>query len=227
MNNREKILIVLLELGLIAGGQWFVLANFGTGNNSDTNGIWEWILSSVVLLGVVPILTIKYFFKESLAKYFVTVQGEKGGWLSLIFSSLVFFGLMALLMIKLNWWESTPISVWLLSGSIGVIVFVDFLLMPFVILANEIFFRGFVMVLLASWLGSWRGIFIQAVLATFYKVFFLKGFQLDKITMLLLLNIFLGYICFRKRTVFASAVVNWLIYVSVDLAVFYQVYQLK
>ncbi|MDD3608061.1 MAG: hypothetical protein PHQ20_04740 [Candidatus Moranbacteria bacterium] len=225
MNNKEKTLIVLLEFGLIIGAQWLVLSSI-----ESTNGIWEWIISSAVLFGIMPILTIKYFFREKPSKYFIKAKSEKGDNLLLFLISAGFFGLMTLGVIKLNWQEFVPVSRWLISGDLYLVLFIDLLLMPVVIITNEIFFRGLVMVSLSKWLGIPVGIVSQSLIAVFSNSFFLediKDIEVEKMVILFVLNLFLGYICFKKKSVFISALVYWLFYTAIDLIVLYQIYEIK
>jgi membrane protease YdiL (CAAX protease family) len=225
MNNKEKILIVLLEFCLIIGAQWLILSSI-----ENSNGIWEWIISSAVLFGIMPILTIKYFFREGLSNYFIKARNEKEGNLLLFLTSIGFFGLMTLGVVKLNWQEFIPVSRWLISGDIYLVLFIDLLLMPMVIVANEIFFRGLMMVSFAKWLGIPAGIVLQSLAAIFSTSFFLeniKDIEVEKIVILFVFNLFLGYICFKKRSIFVSAFIHWLFYLAIDSIVLYQIYGIK
>ena len=99
---------------------------------------------------------------EDLKKYFITIRGEKGDWLRLLLL-FVSLGLLGLIVVQLGWWKYVIASYWLISGSTSLVIFIDLVLMPFVIIANEIFFRGLVMTLVARWLGVLWGILGQAL----------------------------------------------------------------
>ncbi len=210
-NKKILFLIILVNLGLV-----IFLTNFFL-RDVKLGGIFEWMITSIFLLFVAPFFIIKKILKENPKEYFLKSKLTlKSVGVSLI-AMVIFIALMTLFVVKLNWQESLRISSWIMMKDVKLILFVDLFVLPIVILAKEFFFRGFVMKGLTSIMGASFAIIAQAFFFLFYELGVGGMISAQSMLLIIIPNIFFGFIAYKNKSIFVSTVFHWIYLLILDI----------
>lgn len=213
-----QLMVIALELVFVIGFRKMLFSSL------DTSGIWEWIIFSIFMLFALPALTLKVAFNEKLKPFNFRFNPESFKYVLLI--GLVIVAGLAIIVLKLNWHKPFPVSVWVL-GPKSLAIFIDMMLLPLAILAQEFFFRGWMQTILKREFNDKVAVVIQALLATLYVSLFIGSISWPKTGFFLILNLVLGLIAQHFRSIYASALINWLIIFSLDSFAIYKLSQLQ
>lgn len=220
VENRSKIesVVILGELVLIVIIRKFLFASI------QTSGVWEWVLFTLCFLAVLPMITIKYIFKKSLRDYGISFSFNKEQKYTLITLLVVMLAAVLLVVLKLNWADIIPVFFWV-SGGIWVTLFIDVCLLSLIVIATEIFFRGY---LLTSLSNAWNGtaaILLTTALAAGYSYMSTEVNTLSKGVYLITINLFLSILAYVNKSMALSAIVSWIFLFSIDLLAIYTISQ--
>ena len=214
--NRIKLVITLLIIGVVLWGATMLL------NNISTNGVWEWTIYSFGLLFLLPIGTIKLFFKEPLTDYQIVFFKEQGRIWKIV--GTIFFLMLTVIIILLTKYPSAEI-IWQ-KERINLIFLIDFLIMPWVVIFQEVFFRGFLQKILSDNFNGIIAVVTQAIVFTMFLV--LSSYQEGGVSNFYLLGLFLGGVLLGiivklSRSILISGVFHWVALVLIDLYMVYNI----
>ncbi len=216
LNKKNQFYVTLLISVIIIGLQWLLMRDV------KTNGVWEWLLSSLFLFFILPIIVIKFYFKENLSSFHLSFNFGLREILTTLISGGIFIGIFLLLMVKFSWYENFPFSDFYL-GDKNVFLFICFLISPLVIFFRQFFFLGFLLKSAEKVVGAWRGVIIFFIFL--FLAFFISGkdFSVVVFSLTLFVNIFLAWLVLRTRTVILTSLVAWIISMVIDFTIFYQI----
>lgn len=179
-------------------------------NNPDWTGAFYSFISSLILFGLIPLLIIKYAFKEKLSDYGLQIGDWKFGILSVL--------VMAPVMIALTYPSAKDaqfISEYPLFKGAGASAFIfiqhAFLYLIYYI-GYEIFMRGFIQFGLRDKFGDWYAILIQTSISCLFHI----GKPDGEIYSSILGGIIWGIVVFRTRSLLYVLIVHWLLGISLD-----------
>ena len=218
-DNRKPTFILLLTPFLLTtfkyyGSKNFYLnqlsASFVLFENAALTAEYYAFASSFVLLGIIPLMIIKFVFKESLASYGLQI----GDWT---------FGLKAFLVLApimiLSTYPSSRMPQFLeeypLYKGVGLNAMIFFnhaLSYLFFYIGWEIFFRGFMQFGLREKLGDWFSILTQVLASCLLHI----GKPDGEIYASIVGGIVWGIVAFRARSIVYIILVHWLLGVSLD-----------
>lgn len=172
-------------------------------------------LSSFLLLGIIPLLVVRWIFKEPLSSYGIQKGDAVFGWKAVF--------VMAPIMLVATW-PSAQMSDFLAEyplyagagSSPGQFVFhaISYL---FFYLGWEFFFRGFMLFGLKGALGEWNSILVQTLTSCLLHI----GKPDGEIFSSILAGIVWGIVVFRSRSLLYVLIVHWLLGVALDFFIVY------
>lgn len=216
--NKAKFFVVLVEFILIA-----LLADFFL-SQIETDGVIEWALLSVILFFLTSYFTVHFIFKERIKDYFLDLKYSNKGLFWSFVGFITFVAVMWALVVQLQWESDLSVSRWVL-GSTGLMVFFDVAVMPFVVFSKEFFFRGFLLKTSKAVIGVIGAIILQAVLATGYELYIGGFLNYQQALLILIPNLFLGYLAYINRSIIVSALFSWVYILAIDLIFAYKLTQ--
>ncbi|MEA2006772.1 MAG: hypothetical protein U9O20_01250 [Patescibacteria group bacterium] len=217
--KKTELLLVLIGFVVITLLIEFFLSKI------ETDGVWEWALLSMVFFLFTPLFIVKKLWKKTFKEYFLSLDVSIKAIVISLTAVLIYVAVMWLLVVQLNWRGHLTVSRWIL-GSTGFLLFVDLVVMPFVIFAREFFFRGFILKSAVGVLGMVGAIVFQSILATGYDVY-IGGFSdwvgaWPQIVLLLFFNAMLGFVALVSRSIIVTSIISWAHFLFVDLFFAYQ-----
>lgn len=216
--NRAKFFVALIEFILI-----MFLAEFFLGQ-IETDGIIEWAILSFVLFFLTSFFTVRYIYKEKLRDYYLEVKYTAKALAMGIIGFFVFVALMWSLVVQLQWASDISVSRWVL-GSTGLMIFFDLILVPIIVFSKEFFFRGFLLKNSIAVLGVAGAIILSAVLATGYDLYIAGYLNYRQAVLMLVPNLFLGYLAYVNRSIIVSAIFSWVYILAIDIFFAYKLTQ--
>lgn len=209
MLKKDSIIVVALLVLIIFIRSFLFL-------NVQTSGIWEATVFSLIALLFLPYIVIKYLLKKPLREFNWFWPEYPALWKTAVLGGAALFGFLGILVLKFDWKLFVPVSFWV-GGGLWLTLFLDlFCLLPITI-ANEFFFRGFLMNSIKKDFGKVAALIFQA-LAMMAYLFFLSGMPaLTQFIGMVVLQIILGIIALHTKSIGASAVVNWLFLFIIDM----------
>lgn len=218
-DNRKPTFILLLTPFLLTtfkyyGSKNFYLnqlsASFILFGNAELTAEYYAFASSFVLLGIIPLMIIKFVFKESLASCGLQI----GDWT---------FGLKAFLVLApimiLSTYPSSRMPQFLEeyplykgAGLNAMTFFNHALSYLFFYIGWEIFFRGFMQFSLREKLGDWFSILTQVLASCLLHI----GKPDGEIYASIVGGIVWGIVAFRARSIVYIILMHWLLGVSLD-----------
>ena len=216
--KRAKLFVVLVEFFLILFLAEFFLSQI------ETDGVIEWAMLSLVLFFLTPFFTVHFIFKERIKDYFLDLKYSTKALIWGIIGLIVFIAVMWALMVQLQWENDISVSRWVL-GSTGLMVFFDVILVPFVVFSREFFFRGFLLKNSRAVLGVIGAIVLSAILSTSYDLYIGGFLNYRQAILILIPNLFLGYLAYINRSVIVSAIFSWVYILVIDLIFAYKLTQ--
>lgn len=216
--KKARFFVVMVEFVMV-----LFLAEFFLGQ-IETDGIIEWAMLSFVLFFLTSFFTVHFIFKEKVKDYFLDIKYSKKALFWGFIGFLIFIAVMWALVVQLNWQSDISVSRWVL-GSVGLLVFFDIVLVPVVVFSKEFFFRGFLLKTSKGVIGIVGAIVLSAILSTVYDLY-VGGFLNYRQALLMLIpNLFLGYLAYINRSVIVSALFSWVYILVIDLIFAYKLTQ--
>jgi membrane protease YdiL (CAAX protease family) len=219
--KKQKLIVTFLTLTLILFSQWIVFRKI-----EISDGIWGWFFSAIFLFFLLPVVVIKYVFNENIKDYNFSFKLKKEQVWRILLELVLFFGIILFFVLKFNLKGHLLTSFWVLE-KIDLVLFVDFLLLPIIIISQEFFFRGFLLEIFRKNFGIFLGVLFQAIVFLFYIAMFRENIQWQTLLLYGVFNMFLGWLVIRSRSIFVSATVSWIVSVSISIFVLYQISLIK
>jgi len=217
--NKKPTIILLLAPLIVTtwkyyGTKAYYLANLSSSfvfyNDLDWTGAVFSFFSGLLLFGLLPLLCIKFVFREKLALYGLQIGDWRFGLLAV--------AVMAPVMIALTYPSSRDpqfLSQYpLFKGagvSAGAFIQHAFLYLAYYI-GYEIFMRGFIQLGLREKFGDWHAILIQTAISCIFHI----GKPDGEIYSSILGGLIWGIVVFRSRSLWYVLLVHWLLGVSLD-----------
>jgi membrane protease YdiL (CAAX protease family) len=186
--------------------EWIVLA----GDPELTAALYVF-LSSFVLFGLIPLLMIRFVFKESLASYGLQMGDSNYGWKAVAILGPLFV---------LSAYPSSAMPAFLAEyplypgagATTAAFIGHAFTYLLFYI-GWEIYFRGFMQFGLRSSFGDWNSILIQVMASCLVHI----GKPAAETYSSILGGLVWGVLAFRSRSIVYGLVIHWLLGVALDL----------
>ncbi len=184
------------------------------GNQELTSALYTFS-SSLILLGLLPALMIKFIFHEPLSLYGVRL----GNWQFGLKAFLILAPVMVALTLPSSRMESFTAEYPLYKGAgASPSNFIAYsLLYVTYYLGWEFFFRGYMQFGLQTRLGDWNAILIQTLASCLLHI----GKPDAEIYSSILGGIVWGIIVFRTRSLLAALLLHWLLGIFLDAAILY------
>ncbi len=222
-DNRKPTIILLLTPILLTtfkyyGSKDFFLANFSlyvTSGNVEFLAALYVFLSSFLILGIIPLLIVRFVFKEPLKMYGVALGDWRFGWGA--------FAIMTPVLVVLTYPSSTmpdflaeyPINK---EAGTSAMMFATHAGLYFLFyLGWEFFFRGFLQFGLREKLGDWYAILVQVLASCLLHI----GKPDGEIYFSIFGGLVAGIVVFRSRSLLYILLVHWLLGVSLDVFIIY------
>jgi membrane protease YdiL (CAAX protease family) len=185
---------------------------FGNGELASTLYTFS---SSLILLGLLPALTVKFIFQESLSVYGLRF----GDWKFGVKTFLILAPVMIALTYLSSQIESFTIEYPLYKGAgaspSNFMAYSLFYLLYY--LGWEFFFRGYMQIGLRRRLGDWNAILIQTLASCLLHI----GKPDTEIFSSILGGIVWGMVVFRTRSLLPALLLHWLLGISLDAFILY------
>ena len=216
--HRKPTLILLLTPALLTtfkyyGSKQFYLEHlqsFLVAGNADWSAALYVFISSFVLFGIVPILIIRYFFREPLSAY-----GLQWGNVSFGLKAVAVLGFVYVL----SAYPSSRMPDFLAEYPVfrgaghSVQTFLLHALSYLLFyLGWEIYFRGFMQFGLRSSFGDWNAILVQVLASCLVHI----GKPSGEIYSSILGGLIWGLLAFRTRSIAYGVATHWILGVSLD-----------
>jgi membrane protease YdiL (CAAX protease family) len=179
-------------------------------NSPDWTGATYSFFTGLFLFGLLPILIIKFVFREPLSQYGVQIGDWKFGMLAL--------AVMAPVMIALTYPSAKDPQFLaqypLFTGagaSAGLFAAHSVLYLTYY-LGYEMLMRGFIQFGLREQLGDWNAILVQTAISSLFHI----GKPDGEIFSSIIGGLIWGIVVFRSRSLLYVLVVHWLLGVSLD-----------
>ena len=218
MTNRKQQLII--------GGGYYMLAVLVVlffYREKSVSSEFVQTICAVLFLLILPMLLVKKAFGESLQKYnWPTKYVKKQLVWSVVFVwgfSLLFWGFMIQ-------WGGEDVSkkmIWK-NGQAIKLALINLTIVPVGLLAQEFFFRGFLLKILKNSFNKWFSVSVVAILAGMFSMILAqKIFDWQVLLGILIANVFLGLIALKFRSAVFSFFVYWVVVVWLNFWALYQV----
>jgi membrane protease YdiL (CAAX protease family) len=164
-----------------------------------------------VLFGLIPLLLIKYVFKESLASYGLQIGDGNYGWRAVAILGPLFV---------LSAYPSSAMPAFLAeyplypgAGATTTAFMAHAFAYLFFYIGWEIYFRGFMQFGLRASFGDWNSILIQVMASCLVHI----GKPAAETYSSILGGLVWGVLAFRTRSIVYGLVIHWLLGVALDL----------
>ncbi len=185
---------------------WIVLA----GDPELTAALYVF-LSSFVLFGMVPLLIIRYVFKEPLTSYGLQMGESRLGWKAVAILGPLFVFSAYPSSFMPDFLAEYPLYPGA-GATTGAFVTHAFSYLFFYI-GWEIYFRGFMQFGLRSTFGDWNSILIQVMASCLVHI----GKPAAETYSSILGGLIWGILAFRSRSIVYGVLIHWLLGVALDL----------
>lgn len=169
-------------------------------------------LTAFILFGLIPLLTVKFTFKETLESYGVRI----GDWKFGLWACIILFPLILLLLLYPASQTAEMRAFYPFDRSITSFSseFMQFQLWRGLLyyLAWEFFFRGFMLFGLRKYVGDWMAICIQLIPQCLWHI----GLPTGEIFSSLLGGILFGYLALRTGSIIWPLLLHYLIGIGLD-----------
>lgn len=216
---RKPTIILLLTPFLLTtfkyyGGKSFYLQELSGSlvlfGSVEASGALYAFLSSFLLLGVVPLLIVKFVFHESLASYGIAIGDWRFGLKALVILAPVFILATYPSSRMPDFLAEYPLNK---EAGVSAVAFLHHALVYLLFyLGWEFFFRGFLQFGLRQSLGDWNAILVQTALSCILHI----GKPSGEIYSSILGALIWGILVFRTRSIVYALVLHWLLGVSLD-----------
>lgn len=171
-----------------------------------------------ILLGILPLLIVKYLFKESYKEYGLQTGDWKSGFTFIIW----LFPLIAVLLLYPSSNTQEMISYYPLDRNAGASVsdFLRFEILRIIFFYSswEFFFRGFMLFGLRKYVGDWLAICIQTIPSCLWHI----GMPAGEIFASILGGILFGVMALKTNSILYPFILHFLIGVTLDLLIVIQ-----
>lgn len=215
----KKILILFFTIVLVFLGQWYFLSKIGSKLD-----LIKLVLGDIFLFLILPIFIIKKFFKEKISDYNLREDLLKDNQIKLILivEGLLFSGILYAFMIKLGWIDYFKIYLQP-ESSWGVILLIEFLIIPLIIFSEEFFFRGFLLKKTWDYYGIFWALIIPVVASLIYVLILNSSISWQLIVMLFFINLFLNWMIIQCQNILISFFMMLTLRYLIDFYVIYYV----
>jgi len=219
--KKSKVLKIFVEILLVYLGFGFLM------NSLNTNGIWETVILNVLFFLIFPFFILEGGFK----KQEVLLEARDKINIKVCVQILAVWVIFLSMIINFDFSSSLKINSlsrldWFL-GDWGAILFINFFLVPMVLISQEFFFRRFLINKFETIFSAKVVLFIQAGLFVGFEALFFDLFNLKFILFNFLLALFLGFIYKQTRSIWYSFFTRWLLILIFDGIILYKVQQIK
>ncbi len=218
MTNRKQQLII--------GGGYYILAVLVVlffYREESVSSEFVQTICAVLFLFILPVLLVKKAFGESLQAYNWPAKYAKK---QLLWSVVFIWGVSLLFWGFMIQWGGEDVSkkmIWK-NGQAIKVALINLTIVPVGLLAQEFFFRGFLLKILKNSFNKWFSVSVVAVLAGMFSMILVqKIFDWQVLLGILIANIFLGLIALKFRSVVFSFFVYWIVVVWLNFMALYQV----
>jgi membrane protease YdiL (CAAX protease family) len=180
------------------------------------------MICAVLFLFILPALLVRKSFKEDIRTYNwpVGYVRKQLGW-SVVFVwgvSLLFWGFM------LQWGGADEAKklIWK-NGQVVKLILINLTIIPIGLLAQEFFFRGFLLKIFRDSFNKWFSVSVVAVLAGVFSMILVQTiFDWQVLMGIFVANVFLGLMVLKVRSIIFSFFVYWIVVVWVNFMALYQ-----
>lgn len=171
--------------------------------------------SAFVLLGVVPLLIVRFVFREPLAAYGVRLGDASFGWKAVLVLAPIFL---------LSTFPSSRMPDFLAeyplnahAGESAATFAAHVGAYAFYYLGWEFFFRGFMQFGLRSTLGDWNAILVMVIASCLVHI----GKPVGETLTSILGGLIWGVLAFRSRSLLYGVITHWILGASLDFFIVY------
>lgn len=204
---------VILTLHRYAGSMEFAEKTFA-GISSLYSSTYMFI-GAFIMMGVIPMLIVKYVFKEPLSEYGISAGNPRKGFMYI----LILYPLITILLLVPSAGMSEMINFYPLDRNAGAstFTFLRFELLRLVLFytAWEFFFRGFMLSGIRKFTGCWAAIFIQTIPSCLWHI----GMPSGEISASIPGGILFGIMAFQTRSILYPLILHFLIGFTLDLLI--------
>jgi uncharacterized protein len=172
-------------------------------------------VNAFILMGIIPVLIIKFVFKDSLSNYGISAGNPKAGLIYIV----ILYPLITLLLLIPSAGTAEMINFYPLDRNAGSSTF-SFLRFEVIRLllfytAWEFFFRGFMLSGIQKYYGSWSAIFIQTIPSCLWHI----GMPSGEISASIPGGILFGIMAVQTRSIIYPLILHFLIGLTLDLLI--------
>jgi len=193
----------------------YVSSVFPLASDPELGGALYAFAAAFLLLGILPLLIVRFVFKESLSSYGVRLGDSAFGWKTVLILAPIFI-LSTLPSSRMSsFLAEYPINAH--AGSSPGMFTLHLCTYLFYYMGWEFFFRGFMQFGLRSTFGDWYAILIQVIASCLVHI----GKPDGEIFTSILGGVVWGIIAFRSRSLLYGMVTHWILGASLDFFVVY------
>jgi len=186
-------------------------------NSSEFFCVMYMFITAFVFFGIIPALTIKFFFSEPLKEYGIRL----GDWRWGLPAVLIFFILISVILIYPSSQTAEIRSFFPYDKSAGETIF-SFIRLQFFrgllfYSAWEFFFRGFILFGLRKYFGDWMAICIQVIPSCLWHL----GLSAGEIFISIAAGLLFGVMAIRTRSIFWPFLLHYFIGIILDLFIIF------
>jgi membrane protease YdiL (CAAX protease family) len=216
--NKKPTLILLLTPVLLTvfkyyGSKQFYLENLQSilqAGNPEWAAALYVFASSFVLFGLVPVVVIRFVFRESLSDFGVRIGDWSFGWKALLVLGVIY---------AISGYSSSKMPEFLAeypvyrgAGESGETFLLHALSYLFFYAGWEMYFRGFMQFGLRPSFGDWNAILIQVVASCLVHI----GKPAAETFSSILGGLIWGILAFRTRSLLYGIITHWILGISLD-----------
>ena len=179
---------------------------------SDYSAAAFMFAAAFILLGVLPLLNVKFIFKEPLAEY----GFQLGDWKLGLKQIIIFYPLISILLLYPSSHTAEMINFYPLDSEAGNSIFsflrFQFLRVFLFYTVWEFFFRGFMLFGLRRYVGDWVAICIQTIPSCLWHI----GMPAGEIFASIFGGILFGAMALKTKSIFYPFVLHCLIGITLD-----------
>jgi uncharacterized protein len=179
---------------------------------SDYHASLFMFTAAFILLGIVPLLKVKFIFKESLAEYGFQI----GNWKTGVSQILILYPLISILLLYPSSHTQEMINFYPLDSQAGssVFSFLRFEIMRVFLFYTvwEFFFRGFLLFGLRRYVGDWVAVCIQTIPSCLWHI----GMPAGEIFASIFGGILFGMMALKSNSILYPFILHCLIGITLD-----------
>ncbi len=215
-----KVVTIFVSVALLQTISWYftsrrffnqtVYTYFLNNENIELYEFLYWFISDSIILFVIPVLIIKFLFKEKIKNYGVNLKNLKYGLLIILFSIIIILPVTYIISLSKEFSNFYPMYQGLNQNIKIFLMYESFLLL--FLFAWEFIWRGFMLFGLEEKFG-WYSIFIQML----PFVILHNGKPVLETFSSILGAIFLGALALRTRSIIYGFIIHTAIIISLEI----------